>query len=290
MARAQDESKLLLLYGDNEFRTLSPTGQVMGIAQTGKLPVWAPGHKQFAFQSGPNVITVTTVGTNANTTFSVTSTIELLSWTCSDKILFQTQSGQGVTYLTLSDKQSHVVPLQIALLSSPEISPDCSSLVFSGQESSRDDIGVFTAHLDGTNLQRLTSGSIDNTPTWSPDGSKIAFVRLAPWRTLSPSFASNAAVWYRGRVFVMNADGSEPNQISSATSPASRVAWSPDGSQLAVVTPWSSISEFWIVSVTGAQRALIYTSAFGELMDPSAGEPLDPGPENQGMYYGVQWK
>jgi Tol biopolymer transport system component len=62
----------------------------------------------------------------------------------------------------------------------------------------------------------------DLEPDWSPDGSKIAFVRIASG---SP-FGSR-------RLFVMNADGSGQRMLSQ--SEASSPAWSPDGMKIAFV-------------------------------------------------------
>jgi TolB protein len=53
-------------------------------------------------------------------------------------------------------------------------------------------------------------------PDWSPDGSKIA----------PPGF---------GRIFVMNADGSNPTQLTFGPGDDFGAAWSPDGSQIAFV-------------------------------------------------------
>src|SRR5665213_759475 len=57
----------LIFYGETDFRMLSPTGEIIGKSVTGQVPVWAPGHKQFAFKSGTNTITITTVATNTST-------------------------------------------------------------------------------------------------------------------------------------------------------------------------------------------------------------------------------
>ena len=35
--------------------------------------------------------------------------------------------------------------------------------------------GIYTANANGTGIRRLSSGVIDGWPSWSPDGSKIAF-------------------------------------------------------------------------------------------------------------------
>lgn len=276
----------LIFYGETDFRMLSPTGEIIGKSVTGQVPVWAPGHKQFAFKSGTNTITITTVATNTSTSITVAGTVDLLSWTCPDKIIFADQTT--ILYLTLSDQQSHTIPIATAGWNDPELSPDGSALVFSGYSASTDDVGIFTAHIDGSQLQRLTTGNLDYQPKWSPDGTKIAFVRLAASLSLSPyeNFAADGLFYYRGQAYIVNADGSNPHQLASSTSHALDVSWSPDGTQLAVVTPWAESVELWIVSVAGSQRAMIYRTSFGEFIDPLSTLPN----KIKGLYYRVRWK
>jgi Tol biopolymer transport system component len=93
--------------------------------------------------------------------------------------------------------------------------------------------------MDGTRLVFLRSGVIatmdlatgrvvelsataavaDERPRWSPDGKKIVFSRL-------DKFGNGSAV------FVVDADGQNLRQLSSATLPARYPDWSPDGSRI----------------------------------------------------------
>jgi hypothetical protein len=79
-------------------------------------------------------------------------------------------------------------------------------------------------NADGSNLRALTvhGDQSDRWPTWSPDGTKIAFSRI------SSSFAA---------LMIMNSDGSDQKVIQSANNGSGnsyyQPAWSPDGSKLA---------------------------------------------------------
>jgi Tol biopolymer transport system component len=78
---------------------------------------------------------------------------------------------------------------------------------------------VWTIDADGTNLARLThSPGPDFDPSWSPDGTKIAF---------RSERSGEPEIW------VMNADGTGQRRLVAGLSPA----WSPDGSLIAYAAP-----------------------------------------------------
>jgi WD40-like Beta Propeller Repeat len=91
---------------------------------------------------------------------------------------------------------------------SPAFSPNGKRIAFVRLGS-----GIFSVKLDGTGLQRLTSGTRDSYPVWSRDGKRIAFVR--PHR----------AQW---RLHVMSATGARQHRLPQAP-PAGRPSWTADG-------------------------------------------------------------
>jgi Tol biopolymer transport system component len=87
---------------------------------------------------------------------------------------------------------------------------------------------LWIVEADGSGRRRLTdSGAgVDYSPTWSPDGKRVAF------RTTrgSPSGPDPS------NIFVINADGSGERQLTPARGAAAGglfPAWSPDGSRIA---------------------------------------------------------
>jgi Tol biopolymer transport system component len=92
-------------------------------------------------------------------------------------------------------------------------------------------IGVMDA--DGGNVRQLTqlkrpTTSEDSEPVWSPDGRRIAFVRLN----------STAQPQDRQAVFVMNADGSGIRRVTPWSLDAGdHPDWSPDGTRILFRAP-----------------------------------------------------
>jgi TolB protein len=83
---------------------------------------------------------------------------------------------------------------------------------------SDDTSDIWSMSADGTHLRKLTSGSaMEFDPTWSPDGSRIAYRH---WPRNGTS-----------RIFVMNADGSDQRNLTRNDSWGPD--WSPDGRRIA---------------------------------------------------------
>jgi Tol biopolymer transport system component len=85
------------------------------------------------------------------------------------------------------------------------------------------DAGLYVMNPDGTEIRRLTSGGFETDPDWSPDGSKIAFVK--------GSWIEDSGI------HVMDADAAGVHRITDGGSlvDSSDLGpdWSPDGSRIA---------------------------------------------------------
>jgi Ca2+-binding RTX toxin-like protein len=107
-------------------------------------------------------------------------------------------------------------------------SPDGTKLLVEGEND------LFTVDPDGGNKKRLTpSSAYDGQGSYSPDGSKIAFMSTRD----GPA-----------RVWVMHADGSDAHTITSNFPGSGHPTWSPDGTQIAFTTGYRSV---WITSSEG---------------------------------------
>ena len=74
-------------------------------------------------------------------------------------------------------------------------------------------------NADGSSIKRLTTSSRDDTsPTWSPDGRRIAFA------------SHHDRSW---EIYVMKADGSGATRLTDDEAQDEAPTWSPDGQQIA---------------------------------------------------------
>jgi dipeptidyl aminopeptidase/acylaminoacyl peptidase len=85
---------------------------------------------------------------------------------------------------------------------------------------------LFVLDVDGDEEpKQITDGDFENgSPTWAPDGTKIAFIsaRDDDWDTKLVS-----------DVFVVDADGGDPKRVTKSDGGCGNVVWSPDGALLA---------------------------------------------------------
>lgn len=79
---------------------------------------------------------------------------------------------------------------------------------------------IYKIRADGTSLTQLTTYGDDGDPTWSPDGSSIAFI------------SSRSG----GDFFKMNPSGANITSLGFHEDCLWLAAWSPDGQQIAFVT------------------------------------------------------
>ncbi len=111
-------------------------------------------------------------------------------------------------------------------VSDPQLHPDGTRIAFVvsrmdlGEDHYEQEIWLW----DGTAPRRFTAGPGDARPRWSPDGSRLAFLRR------DPNGASK-----RSQLYVMPADGGEPHIVSSFDLGAVEAEWSPDGTHLGVI-------------------------------------------------------
>lgn len=112
--------------------------------------------------------------------------------------------------------------MKIARISEPQLSPDGKTVAFTVQtvnleQNTKPKQIYVVPTMGGAPLQITTQGDDNERPQWSPDSKRIVFIS---------NRGGSAQVWS------MNADGTEPKQITNLSTEAGGVLVSPDGKKL----------------------------------------------------------
>jgi Tol biopolymer transport system component len=110
----------------------------------------------------------------------------------------------------------------------PSLSPDGDSVAFSWEGESHgdgtvQDRDIWVTLIGASENRRLTSGPDDDwSPSWSPDGHQIAFVRVPPGQPIG-----------RCTIYVVSLLGGPARRIGAVTPVFSQLSWSPDSRWIA---------------------------------------------------------
>jgi len=134
----------------------------------------------------------------------------------------------------------------IGNLYAPELSPNGERIIFTKEGD-----GLWLMKPDGSNPHALTTAD-DIDPTWSADGSMIAF--------------ASSRVGKR-QLFIMNADGTNIRQVTNLQDMGGRSSWSPDGRRLAFYKGPTGDHNIFIINVDGTN--LVQLTNGGDNLGPS---------------------
>ena len=191
-----------------------------------------------------------------------------------------------------SKRVLQMVTADQGLNSFPALSKDGKLIAFSSDRSGEGHLDIWLQQIGGRDPLRLTKDPADETdPTFSPDGTRVAFrseakgggvyivpaigggepVLLAPsgrsprfspdgqwvayWTGREGSFVTGAA-----RTFIVEAGGGQPRQIHPQMASAMQPAWSPRGDELIVLGREKGVGydtlDWWILPLdNGSPRA-----------------------------------
>ena len=109
-------------------------------------------------------------------------------------------------------------------------------------------------NIDGSGVTRLTSDpGIEGQPAWSPDGTKIAY---------------QGSIIEQSDIFVVDATGGTPVDVTSTSANEASASWSPDGTQLVFMSDRDGNEEVYRQNADGTGPATRLTNNPARDADP----------------------
>jgi TolB protein len=230
----------VLVVGCGGAATTSPTTNASSTASspiaptpTSSLP--AHGRIAFSLQFGPNgddcnIVTIEPNGADLRMLTNVVAGSGCYgdpAWApTGDRIFFDIGTNTSSHLFSIAATGGSIRQLMFgsAFDENPAISNDGTHIAFDrGGGPNPPAPGIFLMNRDGSNVVRLTtppssSTGGDTQPNFSPDGTKLAFIR-------------------DGAIYIIGIDGKGLHEVTPASRDATRASWSPDGSKLLFGNP-----------------------------------------------------
>ena len=182
-------------------------------------------------------------------------------WSPAGDLLAFVSDGSAGSQIWVTDPAG-LSPLQLTndvppdarglVMEAPVWSPDGSSIAFvikkGVPECTRSDKNIYTMDPSGGSRSKVTleCGQGNETPSWSPDGTRLVFASNRFGLTNLP----------RRKLFVVDANGSNETQLTDGVDDGNP-AWSPDGQQIL----FTRNGDLWLMNAAGSGAREIYASA-----------------------------
>ena len=125
--------------------------------------------------------------------------------------------------------------------------PDTTQGKIAFRSESEGNSEIYVMDADGSSQTNLTSDPAgDETPAWSPDGSRIAFTS-----DREGNF----------EIYVMDADGSDLTRLTNDPAADGTPAWSPDGSRIAFTSDRDGNFEIYVMDADGSGQTNLTNNA-----------------------------
>jgi Tol biopolymer transport system component len=155
-------------------------------------------------------------------------------------------------------------PAEFASIAAPAWSPDGTLLAvevmhayfpYDWGDYNRDVYVMSATGPAGAPWRALTANGLSRSPSWSPDGKRIAYLK-------------QTRLWaYSSDIYVIDAAGGTPVRLTGTDGDYGTLRWSPSGTRLAFTSGEGNDSEIFVVNANGS--GLTNVSRSGAAYDPS---------------------
>jgi tol-pal system beta propeller repeat protein TolB len=196
-------------------------------------PAWSPDRSKIAFSWRSDIYVINADGSGQTNLTNDPESDRMPAWSPDGSKIAFTRYGAtgGSNIFVMNADGTEIAPLttnETEYAVSPDWSPDGGKIVFTRfQPAGSAELYVMNANGSGQTNLAVNGGD----PDWSPDGRKIAFFNS-------------------GGIAVMNADGSDINQLTN--NPDEAPTWSPDGRMIAFASLRDGASEVYVMNADGS--------------------------------------
>ena len=218
----------------------SPDGR--SLAVTSYMKGYPDLYRLFPFERRPEQMLAAFAGINSSP-----------AWSPDGKSLAVTLSKDGNPELYVLNVATGVfrrLTRHVGIDTDPSWSPDGRQLAFVSDRNGP--AHIFVMDSEGANIRQITTGAMQTQPRWSPKGDVIAYTTRQ----------GTHDIW------VVNADGSNPRRLTSATGNNQGPSWAPNGRHLFFQTDRLGSWQIFAMFADGGEQAPI-TRGSGDFTSPS---------------------
>ena len=165
--------------------------------------------------------------------------------------LVSDEGDQQVIYTMNTDGTAmRPVTARIGHAIHPNWSPDSKSVIYCSSDDlhppQKNPAEIYSVTVDTNKIVTLIAGGINTYPSWSPDGKKIVFRKIINGNN--------------SEIFVANADGSDPRNLSHNPAFDGWPSWSPDGARIAFASNRRGNYKIFLMNADGSNVRLLADS------------------------------